>query len=106
MAQKLNERFTDKFDLMLWCSMPAMILLTLIAAGLSSMVDIGATRMFIVPMKFVVIFCLWQILKCTRFKSISGILLILLHNIMTSVISNVAIRGLMPDLVKLDEPLE
>jgi hypothetical protein len=78
MAQELNGKFKDKFDLMLWSSMPAMIVLTLLGAALSSTVDQGATKIFIVPMKYVVIFSLWQILRCTRFKSKASILLILL----------------------------
>ena len=63
MAQKLNERFTDKFDLMLWSFLPATIILTLIAVCLTFTVDKSATSMFIVPMKYFVIFTLWQILK-------------------------------------------
>jgi hypothetical protein len=55
-------------------------------------------RVFIFPLMYVLMFCLWQALRCTRFKSKASILIIVVYNAMTCVLANVLIRGLLPDI--------
>jgi hypothetical protein len=96
-VKQLNLKLADNFDMFWMCTMPLQVLV-LIAMTAIYFTRGEDVRVFIFPLLYVLMFCLWQALRCTRFKSKASILIIFVHNAMFCVLANVLIRGLLPEI--------
>ena len=67
-VQQLNLRFFENFDLMFWSTLPlqALVLIAMTAIYFAGYAGGGV---FLYPIMYLLMVCLWQALRYTRFKS-------------------------------------